>query len=165
MNQAADANAALIRRLYEAFDRGDGAAMAACYAPDARFEDPVFGRLTGEQAGGMWRMFTSRTGSDLRVELTEHKAGETTGTAHWVAGYTFGPTGRRVVNEIRARFRFAEGRLIEHADRFSFWTWARQAFGAPGVLLGWTPLLRSILCRKVRGDLAKFMSPIRPIKG
>jgi len=33
----------LIQRFYAAFDRRDGDAMAACYAPGARFSDPVFG--------------------------------------------------------------------------------------------------------------------------
>jgi len=152
-----DAHRALIQRFYEAFDQGNGAVMAGCYAPDARFEDPVFGRLTGKEAGAMWRMFTSRPGSDLRVELPEHEAGEASGTARWIARYTFGPTGRPVVNDIRARFRFADGQVIEHVDRFSFWGWSRQAFGVVGMLLGWTPILRLVLRRKVRADLAKFM--------
>jgi ketosteroid isomerase-like protein len=38
----------LIERFYAAFGRKDGDAMAACYAPDARFSDPVFGELRGE---------------------------------------------------------------------------------------------------------------------
>lgn len=150
-------NKALIRRFYDAFDRGDGAAMAACYAPGASFEDPVFGRLTGEQAGAMWRMFTSRPGSDLRVELPEHEAGADSGAAHWIARYTFGPTGRPVVNDIRAGFRFTDGRIAGHVDSFSFWAWSRQALGTLGLLLGWTPILRLALRRKARADLAKFM--------
>lgn len=155
----ADDNRALIRRFYEAFDHGDGAAMATAYAPDARFEDPVFGALTGVQAGAMWRMLTSRPGSDLRVELPEYDAGDTTGTAHWIARYTFGPTGRRVVNDIHARFRFADGRLIEHTDEFSFWSWSRQALGPLGTMLGWTPFLRLALRRRALADLAKSTRP------
>lgn len=152
-------HSALIRRFYEAFDRGDGAAMAACYSPGSRFEDPVFGRLSGEQAGAMWRMFTSRPGSDLRVELPEHEAGEASGTAHWIARYTFGATGRTVVNDIHSSFRFADGKVVQHVDRFSFWSWSRQALGPVGLLLGWTPILRLALRRKARSDLAKFLPP------
>ena len=58
----------LIERFYAAFDRRDGDAMAACYAPDARFSDPVFGRLDAQQTGAMWEMLTSRA-EDLTVEL------------------------------------------------------------------------------------------------
>ena len=156
MNDA-EANRTLIRRFYEAFDQRDGKAMAGCYAPDARFEDPVFGQLTGEQAGAMWQMFTSRPESDLHVELPDHDADEASGTAHWIARYTFARTGRPVVNDIRARFRFANGRVVEHVDAFSFWIWSRQAFGVLGALVGWTPILRLMLRRRARADLAKFM--------
>ena len=120
-------NAELIRNFYEAFDRHDGEAMARAYAPDARFEDPAFGELSGEEAGDMWRMLTGRA-EDLRVELADHSADGDAGTAHWIATYTF-RTGRKVVNDIHARFRFGDGRIIEHEDSFSFHKWARQALG------------------------------------
>ena len=45
----------LIQTFYSAFARGDGDAMAACYAPDVTFEDPAFGELHGAEAGSMWR--------------------------------------------------------------------------------------------------------------
>lgn len=155
MSSQAD-NEALIESFYGAFYRGDGDAMAACYAADARFRDPVFGELTGEQAGMMWRMLTSRAGSDLSVQLAAHEAGADAGSANWIARYTFSQTGRPVVNDIRARFRFAGGQIIEHTDEFSFWTWSRQALGAPGLLLGWTPVLPMVLRRKVRANLDRF---------
>ena len=52
--------------------------MASLYAPDARFRDPAFGELSGEEAGDMWRMLTV-AGEDLRVELAEHEAEGGTG--------------------------------------------------------------------------------------
>ena len=61
-------NTELIERLYEGLRRLDGDAMAACYTADARFEDPAFGVLTGDQVGGMWRMLTSRS-HGIEVEL------------------------------------------------------------------------------------------------
>jgi ketosteroid isomerase-like protein len=68
VSEQADANRALIERFYAAFDRHDGEAMAACYAPNPRFRDPVFQELRGEEPGAMWRMLTGRA-EDLRVEL------------------------------------------------------------------------------------------------
>jgi ketosteroid isomerase-like protein len=53
-------NDELIQRFYAAFDRCDGEAMAACYAPDARFDDPVFPGLRGAEPGQLWRMLTAR---------------------------------------------------------------------------------------------------------
>jgi hypothetical protein len=82
-------NAELIARLYGAFDRRDGDAMAACYAPDARFNDPVFGDLSGTEG---------------------------------------------------------------------FWQWSRQALGTPGLVLGWTPLLRRKVGSQARAGLDAFIA-------
>lgn len=147
----------LIERFYSAFDRHDGDAMAACYTPDARFSDPAFGELRGEEPGAMWRMLTSRA-EDLRVELREHGSDGSTGSARWIARYTFGKTGRPVVNDVQAKFRFHDGLIAEHDDRFSFHRWSRQALGPAGLLLGWTPLLRSKVRAQARGDLERFMA-------
>jgi ketosteroid isomerase-like protein len=147
---------ALIERFYAAFDACDGDAMAACYAPDARFSDPVFQDLRGEEVGAMWRMLTSRA-SDLRIELEEHEAADEEGSAHWIAHYTFTATGRPVVNDVRARFRFADGRIADHVDEFSFHRWSRQALGPAGLLLGWTPLLRGKVRSNARAQLDSFM--------
>src|SRR3954454_23034741 len=151
-----DPNRELIRRLYEALDRHDGEAMAACYAPDAHFQDPAFGDLDGAEVGAMWRMLTSRA-EDLEVELPEHDADERTGTAHWIARYTFTQTGRPVVNDVRATFVVEDGLIRDHVDSFSFWAWSRQALGASGLALGWTPVLRAKVSRQARAGLDQFM--------
>ena len=156
---SAEENRSLIERFYEAFDRHDGATMAACYAPDVRFSDPAFGELRGEQVGGMWRMLTSRS-EDLDVELADRDADEETGSAHWIARYTFS-TGRPVVNDIRARFRFENGLIAEHDDSFSFYAWSRQALGSPGLLLGWTPLLQGRVRKQARAQLDEFLAEDR----
>jgi ketosteroid isomerase-like protein len=147
-------NAELIERFYGAFARGDGDGMAACYAPDVRFSDPVFGELRGKEAGDMWRMLTARA-QDLTVTLAEHEASDDRGSAHWLADYTF-RTGRKVHNDIRANFVFRDGLIAEHDDSFSFHAWSRQALGTPGLLLGWTPLLRSKVSREARAGLEEF---------
>ena len=153
----AEENKRLIERFYEAFDRRDGEAMAACYAPQIRFSDPVFPGLKNDQPGAMWRMLTGRA-DDLRVELLEHDADETSGSAHWKATYTFTQTGRPVVNDVHARFRFEDGLIAQHEDGFSFFRWSRQALGAPGLLLGWTPVLQKATQRKARAGLDEYMA-------
>src|SRR3954462_15110916 len=109
----------LITPLYAAFHKPDGDRMAACYAPDAHFHDPVFQDLTGTEAGAMWRMLTGRA-EDLRVELAEHSADGDKGSAHWIAHYTFTQTARKVVNDVRASFKFKDGLLVDHHDEFDF---------------------------------------------
>ena len=148
-----NANAATITRFYEAFQRRDAAAMAACYAPDVQFSDPVFPDLRGPQASLMWKMLCER-GKDLRLEFRDVRADDATGSAHWEAWYTFSTTGRKVHNVIEASFAFRDGRIARHADRFDLYRWSRQALGPAGALLGWTPLLRN----KVRAMAAKGLA-------
>src|SRR5947209_8241179 len=142
----------LIQRFYAAFNDHDGDAMAAAYAPDAHFHDPVFGDLTGAQAGAMWRMLTGRA-KDLRVELAEHSAEGDRGSARWIAHYTFAQTGRPVVNDIRASFQFKDGLIVDHHDDFDFTKWARQAIGLPGLLRP----VRSAVRRRARAGLDEFI--------
>jgi ketosteroid isomerase-like protein len=151
---SAEANRATIERLYAAFGECNGAAMTACYAPDAHFRDPAFGDLHGEEVGAMWRMLTGRA-TDLRIELHEHDAGEETGTAHWIARYTFS-TGRPVVNDIQASFRFADGLIADHVDEFDFRNWAKQALGPSGHLVALLPPLRRKARAKALDQLAAF---------
>jgi len=150
-------NDELIQRFYAAFARHDGGEMAACYAPGARFSDPVFTDLRDEEPGAMWRMLTGRA-ENLEVKLAEHEAGDERGSAHWLADYTFS-TGRKVHNDIRAEFRFEHGLIAEHRDSFSFYAWARQALGPAGLALGWTPMLRARVQREARAGLDEFLAP------
>jgi ketosteroid isomerase-like protein len=148
-------NAELIERFYAALGARDGAAMAVCYTPEASFEDPAFGKLDADDAGAMWRMLTSRA-DDLTVDVSEITADARAGSAHWIARYTFTQTGRPVVNDIRASFRFADGLIAEHHDRFDWWRWARQALGPTGRLLGWNPLFQNAARNRARATLAEF---------
>ena len=146
-------NAELLQRFYAAFAARDGAAMAASYTPDAVFSDPVFGELRGDEPGRMWVMLTGRA-QDLAITLADHEADGAGGTAHWLADYTFGATGRRVHNDVRARFVFRDGLIAEHHDDFSFHAWARQALGPAGLVLGWTPMLKGKVRGQARAGLA-----------
>ena len=151
----ADANMATIERLYAAFAEGNGSAMTACYAPGAHFRDPAFGDLEGEDIGVMWRMLTGRA-KDLKIELGEHEAGDDRGSAHWVARYTFS-TGRPVVNDIEARFSFAEdGKIADHVDDFDFRKWAKQALGPSGHLIALLPPLRAKARAKALAQLETY---------
>jgi len=149
------ANAELITKFYEAFARRDADAMAACYAPDVRFSDPVFPDLRGGEAGDMWRMLCE-SATELRVEHADVIADDTTGSARWDAYYPFGPSKRQVHNVIAASFTFKDGLIATHTDVFDFWKWSRMALGPTGVLLGWTPFLRGKVQSTVKKQLAKW---------
>lgn len=147
---------ALVRQLYEAFSRRDHQAMGQCYAPDATFSDPVFRGLSGPQVTGMWRMLCQRA-TDLRVEFRDVVTDGDRGSAHWEAWYSYGATGRPVHNVIEASFRFRDGRIAEHVDRFDLYRWSRQALGLKGVLLGWTPLVQSAIRKQAGAALQRFL--------
>jgi hypothetical protein len=59
------------------------------------------------------------------------------------------------VNDIHARFRFRDGRIVDHEDSFSFGRWARQALGPAGWILSVFPF-RLLVRRKALKDLEEF---------
>ncbi|MEN9864677.1 MAG: hypothetical protein RL748_267 [Pseudomonadota bacterium] len=150
-------NAALIESFYRAFQRKDAEAMAACYDANVRFSDPVFTNLEGRSAGDMWRMLLSRS-KDLHLVFDGVEADDKQGKAHWVATYTFGPSGRKVVNDISARFTFKDGKIVLHQDHFDLWKWSRQALGIMGLLLGWTPLVRGSIRKQAAKGLELYQT-------
>ena len=84
---------------------------------------------------------------------------DTKGKAHWDATYRFSATGRMVLNRIDGEFTFnPQGLITQHRDSFDFWTWSRQALGAPGLLLGWTPMLRKKVRTTAASNLAKYLA-------
>ena len=156
-------NQATLERFYTAFARLDADTMATCYASDVQFADPVFTLSGQQQVGGMWRMLCTATqakGRDAwKLEFSGLQADANTGQAHWEAHYRFSATGRLVHNRIDARFRFnTAGLIAEHRDAFDFWAWSRQALGTPGLLLGWTPLLRAKVRKQAAANLQKFLA-------
>jgi hypothetical protein len=61
-----------------------------------------------------------------------------------------------VVNDVRARFRFRDGLIVDHRDEFSLTGWTRQALGGPaGMVMGYPPL-NQLLRRRARADLERF---------
>jgi len=154
MTTITDTHRAVIERFYGAFARRDADTMAHCYHAGARFRDPVF-ELEGARIGAMWKMLCAR-GADLRVVHSAVHAEDASGAAHWEAWYTFSGSGRPVHNVIDARFRFVGGLIVEHIDSFDFWRWSRQALGLPGLLLGWSPLLREKVRAQALDTLARF---------
>ncbi|MGZ8545301.1 MAG: nuclear transport factor 2 family protein [Flavisolibacter sp.] len=151
-----NSNIELIQHFYTCFQQRDFKGMQDCYAHDARFTDPVFTGLDGKETRAMWEMLCKR-GKDLVIDFSDVKADEQSGSAVWVAHYTFSQTGRKVVNHVKARFEFGNGLISSHQDDFNFYQWARQALGLPGLLLGWTPVFRHKIQNTARKGLHRFM--------
>jgi ketosteroid isomerase-like protein len=156
-------NRQTIERFYSAFARLDADTMGACYAPEAVFDDEAFSLRGAREIAGMWKMLCEATqakGADVwKLSWRDVQADASTGQAHWDAHYRFSATGRIVDNAIDARMTFTpEGLIATHRDRFDFWRWSRQALGTPGLLLGWSPMLRNKVRATAAQNLAAFMA-------
>lgn len=150
-----DANRALIDRFYRAFAAGDHATMAASYSDRATFGDPVFPQLDAEGVRAMWRMFCT-SGNEIEVGHSDVEADAATGSARWEAVYAFPKTGRRVHNIVSASFRLEDGLIVRHEDSFDFYRWSRMALGAPGLLLGWSPVVKAQVRKQAAAQLRRF---------
>jgi hypothetical protein len=149
---------ATIERLYAAFAQLDSEAMQACYAEDATFDDEAFSLRGRREVGGMWRMLCEATKAKGREHWKLALSQVTANSAHWEAHYKFSATGRLVLNKIDASFEFnGQGLITRHRDRFNFWAWSRQALGAPGLLLGWSPFLKAKVRATAAANLKRYL--------
>ncbi|WP_433430904.1 nuclear transport factor 2 family protein [Nonomuraea sp. CA-141351] len=141
-----DRHVALIGAFFDALGRADFAAMERCYHLDVSFGDPIFQEVEGrDKVMRMWQLQLGvRDG--VKSAYRDVTADDYTGTAHWTARYTFSSTGREVVNEIDALFRFEDDLIVRHHDEFDFKRWSKMALGRPhGLLIGWTPMWRQTI--------------------
>ena len=115
-------NAQTLQRFYAAFAQLDHATMAACYAPNATFDDEAFSLKGREQIGGMWRMLCTATqkpgaAAHWKLAFSGIEADANGGKAHWEADYLFSATGRKVHNNRRRHIYFHAGRADCHPPR------------------------------------------------
>ncbi len=150
-------NHQLIEKFYTCFKNKDYKGMQSCYARNAVFNDAVFTNLNAQEVKAMWQMLISRA-KDLRIEYNHISANEKFVHAHWDAFYTFTKTGKKVINRINTTFEIENGQIIRHTDDFNFYTWAKQALGWPGILLGWTSIMKNKVQNSAKENLVKFMN-------
>lgn len=146
----------LIEKFYTSFQKLDAAGMTSCYHDDILFFDPVFQDLHGDKAKAMWKMLCA-SARGFSLTFRKVKADDEYGSCNWQASYIFSGTGRKVVNNISARFRFRDGLIIEHMDDFDLWKWSRQALGWSGILLGWSPVIKKKVSATAIKNLDTFI--------
>ncbi|MES2417856.1 MAG: nuclear transport factor 2 family protein [Bacteroidota bacterium] len=152
-----NANEQLISHFYTCFKNKDYKGMQDCYADKASFNDAVFKNLDAAQVKAMWEMLLSKA-KDMRIEFSAVSATEDEAQAHWDAYYTFSATGKKVINRIDARFEIENGKIVKHTDHFNFYTWAKQALGITGLLLGWSSFLKNKITAQASKNLENFMN-------
>lgn len=144
---------ALVRRFYACLAARDPESAAACYHADVFFSDPLFPRLRGAAAAGLWHM-RLEPGNACEVRLLEASGDADGAHARW--SLTQRVRGRMVVIEGRAMFAFRDGRISRHYDHFSLWRWTAQALGPLGSAFGWFGPLRWALRQRARRSLERF---------
>jgi hypothetical protein len=147
----------LITTFYSNFQQGNWKAMLECYNEEVFFYDPVFESLEGSKVRAMWEMLLTNA-RDLKVSFGNVAGESGYASCDWTATYTFSPTGKKVINKVRAHFFISDGKIAEHQDDFSLWKWSSQALGIRGLLFGWSSALHQRLRKKARGNLDKFIA-------
>ena len=150
-------NADIVSKFYTSFQKLDYQTMNSCYSDNIVFNDPAFGILRGDEAKSMWEMICTNA-KDLSLTFSNIQLlDEEYATCNWVARYTFSKTGRKVVNNIKAFMRLQDGKIIEHSDAFKLSSWASQALGFKGALLGWTGFMKKKIQQMARKNLIAFI--------
>lgn len=143
-------------KFYNAFSKLDYKTMKSCYSADAVFSDPVFGVLQGDEIKYMWEMLC-KSAKEFSVSFEHISTDDDYVTYKWIANYTFSKTGRKVVNKVTAHIRVQNDMIVEHTDEFDFSKWSRQALGLPGLLFGWSSVIKNKVRRSARKSLEEFM--------
>jgi ketosteroid isomerase-like protein len=152
MNQ----NEQTIHKFYTSFENADTKTMCKCYHNNIQFQDPAFGILKGDDVCQMWKMLIEKGNGNIKIEFSDIKADEHTGSATWIATYNFSKTNRNVVNVIHAQFQFQDGSIIRHTDNFDVWKWSKQALGFKGFLLGWTGYMQKQIQKQALASLKNY---------
>ncbi len=153
----------LIESFYNSFKAMNPDAMVQAYHDKIAFKDPAFGVLMGKDAKDMWKMLCNRS-ADLRIEFSDIRADEETASARWEAWYTFSKNGRKIHNIIDAKFKFQDNLIIWHQDNFDIHSWASQAFGFMGKLIGGSEYFQKGLQKKTLKMLKRFQEKEELIK-
>jgi len=126
------------------------------------FDDEAFSLRGKQQVMGMWTMLSEATkakGKD--VWRLEHSGIQPAATAARPIGERALPLQRHRphgAQHHRCRVQLNDqGLVVKHRDSFNFWHWSSQALGTPGLLLGWSPMLRNKVRTTAAGNLTKFM--------
>lgn len=159
-------NARLIETLYSSLRARDAEAAAACYAPDAYFEDIAFRLGRREDIFTMWRLVCDDK-TELKVTHFEIvSADDERGRGWWFADYEFKPARflprRSVSNGIVSAFVFRRGEILRQDDLCNPKDWAKQAYPFPlSRIVGRFELLRRI---GARSKLRKFLKAHPPLR-
>ncbi|CAE6516513.1 unnamed protein product [Rhizoctonia solani] len=151
---------AVATKWFEAYSAGNFEGMKSLATDDYTFEDPAFGKLEGERALSMYKMFTStRDKTEAVWNVHEVKPSESDpqrAIVKFEAIYKF--NGRPVTNQITSTILVIDGKVKEQVDAFDVPKWAEQSLGLLGWLFGGFTFLHNTIQKKANTSLDGFMS-------
>jgi hypothetical protein len=149
----------IVQAFFFAYQRHDDKGMQAMLSQAVHFVDFAFD-ISGQDVFAMWRLFCLATESRAPVEVQWYRiisASSRAVTADYRVAYVYGKNKRPVDYVIRANFTIVEGKIVEHRDHGSIFTWAWQAIGPLPALISWTLVFRRIVARQARKTLDDFI--------
>lgn len=111
--------AELITTMTQAIVRGDGAAAAACFAPDGVYHDVFYGAFPQPEIPRMVSDYFHRDATNFRWDVHDPVSDGTVGYARYVFSYDGklpGSEGRRAVFEGVAVCRLAGEKLLSYTE-------------------------------------------------
>lgn len=113
---------ALMQRMTQAICRGDGAAAAACFAPDGVYHDGFYGEFKGRAAiRDMVEKHFHGTARDFAWTLSDFLSDGSLGYAHYDFSYVAkipGSEGERVCFAGISRVRLQNGLIAHYGEMF-----------------------------------------------
>ena len=110
----------LLTRLAQAAERGDGAAMAACFTPDGAYHDVFYGLFVGrDQIARMITDYFHRDGEDFTWRFFDPVSDGHTGYAWYEFSYASklkGFEGRRALLKSASKFRLRDGLIASYEE-------------------------------------------------
>jgi limonene-1,2-epoxide hydrolase len=131
----------IVKEFYKALDSGDYRTVNEFYHKNAHYKDEIFD-FKGLEIHALWYTATLPD-MELSAELESIREEEDAIYTEWVMSYTLDIIKRRIRLKEKGKFTFQEGKIIEHTDKYDFWTWCIQAFGIIGRALGWSNWLQN----------------------
>jgi len=102
-------------------------------------------------------MLLSKSGANTKINFSVLDSQDEHKRVNWTAEYLFGKSNRKVVNHIQGRYKFEDGKIIEHIDSFDMWKWSSQALGISGSLLGWSSFMKNKIQKTTNKQLDRYM--------
>jgi ketosteroid isomerase-like protein len=133
------------QRLFSALTRRDPAGIVACYDRSGSFSSPIAGDIRRQDLEAFWRSVFKRT-RDNELTFAIMDAGLTHARVEGCASYVLLASGRNVSCPFVSMLHVRDGLVRRHVDFFDAWAWAQMAFGASGLVLGWSNTWRRRRC-------------------